>query len=440
MNTPPTKTLAFAAAAALCATLSGLPAQDLVTKAPAQSNDVVIHGATIHPIDRPAVEDGMVWFSDGLIRSVGAKADVPESVTRIDAQGLHVYPGLIGANTTVGLQEIGAVRATRDEDEIGDTTPEVRAAVAVNPDSTVIPVTRSNGVLTVGVIPQGGLVPGRLSVMQLAGWTWEDMAVEADAGVVVRWPALPRSSSKPDDIEETMQRRRAVDDLFERARAHLSARANDPAIAPDIRLEALRPALRGERPVFLYADALEQIQSALAWAAERELRAVLVGGRYALDCVELLRERSIAVVVTGTHRLPGRRDLPFDEPFRLPAALQEAGVAWCLASSEEFANERNLPYHAASAVAHGLSLDAALRAVTLSAAEILGVADRIGSLTAGKQATLIVTDGNPLEVTTRVVHAFVAGRHLDLDNKHSALARKYREKYRQLGILPKAGK
>ena len=196
------------------------------------------------------------------------------------------------------------------------------------------------------------------------------------------------------------------------------------------------PAARGEQTVFIRADAIEQIETAVSWVRRAGLRAVLVGGRDADLCTELLLRNEIPVIVTGTHRMPRRRDSDHDEAFRLPALLHQAGVRWCLATRGRYYNERNLPYHAATAVAYGLPREVALRSITLSAAELLGVDDRIGSLEVGKAATLIVTDGDPLHIATAVQQAFVDGRAISLTNKQTELYDKYVEKYRQLGLWP----
>lgn len=421
-------------------------AQDLQVKAAPQRRAVVLTNAMLHPVASEP-RRGALWFDGGVIRGIDAvaPADLLDAEV-IDLEGKHVYPGLISAVTTLGLVEIDSIAATRDHTETGGATPEVRAAVAVNPDSTVLPVTRSNGVLIAGVFPQGGRVPGRASVIGLEGWTWEDMTVLDDAGLVVDWPAVPsqggrfrarRGSTPPVDVEVT---RREVDDLFVAARAYVRAKDNDSNLRTDIRYEAMRAALRGERPVFLRAQELEQIQSGVAWAIDRGLRPVVVGGRDAAGCATMLARHDVPVIVTGTHYLPKRRDSDYDEPFTLPARLQAAGLRWCLASVGNFYNERNLPFEAATAVAHGLDAGAALRAITLSAAEILGVGARLGSLEVGKAATLFVSDGDPLEIRSRVQMAFIDGKLLDLANKQTALAAKYREKYRQLGLLPAAGK
>jgi imidazolonepropionase-like amidohydrolase len=235
-----------------------------------------------------------------------------------------------------------------------------------------------------------------------------------------------------DPAARTEQQRQTIADAFMRARAWLDAHTADPAVPTDVRHLALVPALRGEVPVFVLADDQEQIESAVLWATGAGLVPVVVGGREADLCAGLLRAHDVAVIVDGVHRLPRRADSPVDEPFTLPLRLEQAGVRFCLATGSNFSNDRNLPYHAATAAAHGLNPQRALRAITLDAAEILGVGDRLGSLTVGKDATLFVATGSPFELTTVVERAFIAGRVVDLRNKQTQLAEKYRERYRTM--------
>ena len=431
-------------AVAVATLVGSLAAQDLGHKAPPQKRVVLIENAFLHPVSAAPIERGWIHFEGGVIRGLGAgdAPTLPGEVQRFDVSGGHVYPGFISAVTTIGLVEIGQVPATIDQSETGDLTPEVRSAVAINPDSTVIPVTRTNGVLTAGVFPSGGLVSGRAAVICLEGWTWEEMAVSTDAGLVVGWPSevrrrrFRRPGAQATATPSAEDRRAVIDAAFTGARDYFAARAADPQIPVDVRFEAMRSALSGETQVFVRADDLEQIESAVAWAQRRELPIVIVGGRDADRCTDLLVRTGVPVIVTGTLRLPRRRDSSYDEPFRLPNALQKAGVTWCLATNGSFYNERNLPYHAAMAAAFGLPREAALRAITLSAAEILGVAHRLGSLDVGKSATLIVTHGDPLLIETNVDKAWIHGRSVNLANKQTDLADKYIEKYRQLGLWP----
>lgn len=436
------RTITTIAAAALCSVAA---AQDLTTTAPAQTNPVFLVGATVHTGTGEVIENGVVSFNEGKIGLIGRADDIMSRIrltadTRvIDLTGKHIFAGMIGAVTLLGLDEISSVRAMRDFDEVGDATPEVRAYVSVNPDTTLIPVVRTNGVLTAGVFPTGGLIPGRASVIAMDGWTNEDMAIDRDAGVIINWPSMrPRRDRFDEDDDEPDtgrldERLALLDDWFDQALAYRKSE-NAPA---DLRLEALATVLAGaedQNPVFINADDYDQIVAAVNWAAGRGLRPVIVGGRDAAMCTDLLRAHDAAVIVSGVHRFPKRADSAFDDAFTLPARLEAAGVRWCLASGDETGHERNLIDNAAMAVAYGLPLEAGLRSITSSAAQILGVGDELGTIEQGKRATLIVTDGHALEVTTTVERAFIDGRAIDLSNKQTILRDKYREKYRQLGV------
>lgn len=419
--------------------------QDLGMKAPPQRNPVIITGATVHTVSGPTIENGYVMFEKGRITAVGggSPARVPPDTVRIDARGRHVYPGLISPVTQLGLTEIQALRQPNDFREVGSVTPEVRTIAAVNPDSTLLPVTRRNGVLVAGVFPSGGLVAGQASAIQLEGWTWENMALRSSIGMVVEYPMVrPVTewwSTRPPE-EQMREARRSLDRLtetFRTARAYAAARRADPSTPVDLRWEAMIPVLEKRLPVFITANDVDQISSAVAWALEADVRPVIVGGRDAPLVTDLLREHDVPVIVRGTHNLPRRADSDYDEPFTVPARLESAGVRWCLGFSDDTAHERNLPYHAATAVAYGLDREAAIRSITLSAARILGIDDAVGSLEVGKHATLIVTTGDPLEITTNVEMAFIEGRRIDLSDKQTVLAEKYRERYRQTGDLPR---
>lgn len=428
---------------------SSASAQDLTTKAAPQTRPVLISGATVHTVSNGVVENGAVLFDDGVIQTVmdaaalsdWRRANPNADIEEFDARGRHVYPGLIGAASSMGLVEIGSLPDTIDRSETGTFTPEVQANTAVNPDSTHIPVARSNGVLLVGVWPGGGTISGRGSVMRMEGWTWEDMTVRADAGLFISWPNMRTVDSPFVRMSEEQQKQRtdaiieAIDDLFDEAEAYFAAREADSSVEIDVRLEGLRSAIEGRTPVILDANEMEQIQAAVSWAVERDLRPIVYGGRDAEMVAPLLREHDVPVIVQGTHGLPGRRDAFYDEVFTLPARLHEAGLTVCIANPGGSSSERNLPYQAATAVAHGLPHDVGIRAITLTAAEVLGVDDRYGSLQSGKSATLIITDGDPLEITTHVHEAFIDGRRVNLSNKQRELRDKYREKYRQLGEL-----
>ncbi len=433
---------------------ASLGAQDVIHKAAAQDRAIVVRNATIHTVSGPTIENGTIWFSDGIIRGVHAadeQVQIPEGALVIEAAGMHVYPGLVTPVSAIGLSEIGSVAVSVDTNERAGISPEARAATAGNPDSAHFPVARTNGILVAGVFPQGGPIAGRASILQMDGWTWADMTLKPDAGLVISWPAARGGGrgrrggrgrgGRGGGGGSTDDQRKLINDTFAEARAWRDARAIDPSIKTDLRWEAMIPALNGEVPTFISANGLEQIQSAVSWAVDNNLKAVIVGGRDADLCADLLVRHNIPVIVNGTHRLPRRRDMAYSDAFELPRKLYEAGVTWCFSSDGGVggsANERNLPYQAATAVAYGLPLEEALKAVTQYSAEIMGIGDRVGSLEAGMDATIIITNGDPLELPTDVMQAYINGKRIDLANKQTLLAEKYREKYRQLGLIPTA--
>ncbi|GIW94069.1 MAG: imidazolonepropionase [Pirellulaceae bacterium] len=395
-----------------------------------QRGPIALIGATVHPVSGPPIENGVVLFDSGKIVQVGSDVEIPPEAERIELPNRHIYPGLFDAYSQLGLVEIDAIRATRDTTETGALNPNVRAQVAVNPDSELIPVTRSNGVLLGLVAPTGGRISGQSAVMQWDGWTYEEMTLKAPAGLHIDWPRVPPVLGR--DTATATNPLAELEELFRRAKAYRDARrAGWPLV--DARLEALLPVLEGSVPIMVMADDGQQIQSAVGFRDRHQLRMVLFGGYDAPLCAELLRERNIPVVVTGIYRLPLRRDDPYDAPYTLPERLRRAGLRFCIAGVERFgaSNVRNLPYHAATAAAYGLPRDEALRAITLYPAQIFEVADRVGSLEPGKDATLIVTTGDVLETPTHVVLAFIQGRRVELNDRHKRLYRKYRAKYEE---------
>ena len=403
-------------------------------------------GAKIHPVVGATIANAELLFDEGRIAAIGQHLDVPDNAERIDVTGKHIYPGLFDAYTNIGLIEIDAVRATKDLTETGSLNPNVRAEVAVNPDSELIPVTRSAGVLLCLTAPTGPLIAGSSAVLQLDGWTWEDMTLRSRVGMHVRWPNIVPLTDW--SVEESAQKQikkrnellKRLDQFVADARAYArarSARQQNPDSSPlafDARFEAVLPVLKGRQLLVVEADELQQIQSAVAFADREDLTLILLGGYDAPRCAELLVKRDIPVIVRGIYRLPRRRSDNYDAPFTLPERLRQAGIRFCISSHGKFAasNVRNLPYHAAMAAAYGLPRDEALKSVTLYPSQILGVADRVGSLEPGKDATLIITDGDPLETTSHVLAAYIQGRRVDLNDRHKRLWKKYQEKYRRI--------
>jgi len=416
--------------------------------APVAAETTVFRGGTVHPVSGPPIEGAVMVVEDGRIAAVGADVEVPagDGVEVIDVTGKHLYPGFVHPASVLGLTEINSVRGTQDYEEIGDVNPELRAEVAWNADSLLLPVAVAGGVLTAHVVPRGGVFTGTSAVMQLTGWNWEDMTVAAPVGMHLTYPQLVSLDDDDDEEEEEEgageekeKALRAIDQTLDDARAYLKAREAHAEGAPrldyDPKLEALVPLLEGEMPLFLHADEKTQIESALDWAKEQGFgRIVLVAGSDVQYVAERLAEEGVPVILRRVLALPERDWEPYDAAYAAAAALHRAGVRFAIGDSGsafEAPNARNLPFHAAMAAAFGLPKDVALESVTLAPAEILGVGDRLGSLDPGKDATFLVTDGDPLEIRTRIERVWVGGREVDLTDNHQwRLYQKYRERPR----------
>jgi imidazolonepropionase-like amidohydrolase len=417
--------------------------------APRQDRPIAITGATIHTVTQGVIEDGTIVFEDGRITAIGTSIAIPSHAQQIDGRGRHIYPGLVDAHSQMGLFEIGGIDVTIDVNEQGEINPNVRAHVAVNPESRHIGVARSNGVLVTVSSPTGGLISGLSSAMMLDGWTWEQMTLKPEAGLIVNWPPTtagfggfggggPGGGTGAAGAEARYDASiRQLRDFFATARAYRTARAAAPGRhASDSRLEAMIPVVTGQVPVLVVANELRQIQDAVTWAAEEGVRMVLVGGRDAGYVAPLLARRQIPVLVSSVLTSPSREWEPHDSEYSLPAQLHAAGVRFGIAGSTASQYASRLPYEAGAAIAFGLPADEALRAVTLYPAQFLGFADRVGSLEVGKDATLLITTGNPLEYATNVEQAFIEGRMIDMEDSHRRFFEKYSEKLRQLQPRP----
>jgi imidazolonepropionase-like amidohydrolase len=425
-----------------------LYASDIIPGKP-QNKPIALVGGTIHTITNGTIENGIVLFDKGKIVAVGKDVNIPKDAEVIDIKGKHVYPGLINAFTTIGLVEIGAVRATRDVTEVGLVNPNVRAEVAFNPDSEHPPVTRANGITLALVVPTGDLIAGQSALMMLDGWTWEDMTLKAPVGLHIYWPRMVQAQGfgfmfarqSPEEMKkETEKRLQLIRETFKKARAYKKAKEAEtqkgvPYHDTDLKYEAMIPVLEGKVPVFVHANSAKEILSAIQWAESEGVKIVIVGGADSWKVVDVLKSKNIPVILTNIHRLPSGRDSDYDEPFTVAYKLYKAGVKFCIGGEGGYYNERNLPYQAGTCAAFGLPREEALKAITIYPAEILGVADKVGSIEPGKDATLIVTTGDPLEIPTQVIYEFIQGRKVDLSNRQTKLYEKYVEKYRRLGLL-----
>jgi imidazolonepropionase-like amidohydrolase len=432
--------LLFAAGAA-----TGQTAQ---TPAPPRTFSIV--DATIHPVSGPDIERGTIVVREGKIASVSPGAAPEPGTPVVDGKGKHVYPSLFPPMTVLGLEEIEAVRSTVDTEELGGINPAARADVAINYDSELLPVARSGGVLVAGVTPNGGIIAGTLAVTRLDGWTREDATLKAPAALTVYWPDLriDRSMTASRSVRKQEKARdEAVERLkkaFRDARAYAKARSAErsagvPKHDFDPRLEAIVPALDGAIPVVVHAQRLAQIRDAVKWAAEEKLRLVIWGGADAWRMADELAKAGVPVILESPLDLPIREDDAYDSRFAEAAVLEKANVRVAFnEGGADASNVRNYAQLAATAAAYGYPREKAVAALTLEPARILGVEGRIGSLEPGKDATLILTDGDILDLRTRVVGAYLDGRVLDLTDKQKRLYERYRNRPKPAGGAPSA--
>jgi len=407
-----------------------------------KSRRYLITDVTIHPVSGPDLI-GDVYIEDGKISLVAGKGrDFPvgNDTVSIKATGLHLYPGMIDAATVLGLTEVGSARESHDFAEGGDFQPDLRASTAINADSELIPVTRANGVTTVVTRPTGSIIAGQSALINLAGWVPKEMALVDPLALHIDFPtASPAITGDPTlpQIGRAIARKqrdekiRRLKELFQQAVVYDDARKQSSNRPVNPRLEALVPYARGKKPVVIQASRKPEIEAALKLADELKLRVVLSGGIDAWKVAEDLKKRNVPVIVGPIMTLPQEQYDPFDAPFACPAKLHAAGVVFCIRSAGT-ANTRNLPYEAAMAASYGLPPEEALKAVTLYPAQILGVADRLGSIADGKQANLVLANGDILQASTQVVAVFIDGRPLPPTSKHTRLYERYRERLHEV--------
>ena len=401
--------------------------------APAQSEAIVLIGATAHLGNGKAIENAAVAFKDGKLTYVGPASgwnNNDEYAVR-QLEGKHIYPGFIAPNTNLGLVEIGAVRATRDFWETGEFNPNVRSIIAYNTDSEVTPTVRSNGVLLAQITPSGGKISGTSSVVQLDAWNWEDAAYATDEGVHMQWPARFRYRWRTGRMEENERYEKDVKSLEDFLKTAKGYSESDGASLYNVKLAAMEGLFDGSKQLFIHVQSARSIQESVALALSVGIKPIIVGGNESYLITDFLKENDIAVILRQTHNLPVRTHRPVDEPFKTPALLDAAGIRFCIAMDGSW-QLRNLPFQAGHAAGFGLEYEKAVQAISGGAAEILGIADRTGTLEQGKDANLFVSVGDALDMRTCIVEwAFIQGREINLDNKQKALYRKYKAKYNQ---------
>lgn len=406
-----------------------------------RAESLLLKGAVVHTVSGATLSPGQVWLKDGKIAAVSAEVQAPGAQV-VDLSGMHLYPGLVAATTSLGLTEINAVRATRDNTEVGGFTPDVRSWIAVNPDSELLPVARANGITHFVPVPEGGVIAGQSGMMVMNGWTMEDMAFRHPLALHLHWPSMEldltpkdrvKDSGKWKSPEELAKARRlelvAIEDFFREAAVYARAREISPETLLNPPWEAMRPVLDRKIPVVVHANDLRQIKAAVRWSSTNRVRLVIAGGREAASVASLLASNQIPVIFENIFNRQIRDMESYDSQFRLPAQLHQAGVLLALSVGIGDSNEtevRNLAHHAAQAVAFGLPAEEAVKAVTLNPAKILGVADRIGSIEVGKDATLIALTGDLLDIRNNVRQMWIAGQAVNLENRHTRLYDKYR--------------
>ena len=402
--------------------------------------------AKLFTLSGAPIEDGTVVIQNGKIANVGAAVEIPAGAQVIDAKGLQVYPGLFDPVTQMGLREIGAVSATVDSAETGPFNPDVIAAEAVLPSSEHIPVTRAAGITEVLAVPASGgmdsggasgILGGQASAIHMSGWTINDMLLKKSVAMVLNWPEIRtqtfdfstfsrKQKSYSDAKTEYEKQVTELTEWIERARHYAQALGHGGPgdFQRDVKLDALVPVTRGEMPVLVFADKARDIRNAIDFCEKQKLKMILASGAEAYKVKDLLRSKSVPVILGPTLTLPSEEDDPYDRLLTQPAELAAAGVRFAFGSFDNsFA--RRLGQQAANAVAYGLPYDEALKAVTLYPAEIFGLADQVGTLESGKIANVIVTNGDPLELTTEVRYLFIKGQLTSLENKHKTLYEKY---------------
>jgi imidazolonepropionase-like amidohydrolase len=390
------------------------------------------------------IENGTIKIKDGKIEEVGANVSIPSDGSQVvDAKGKQVYPGLILPTSSLGLVEIGSVRATNDVQELGEFNPNVRSIVAYNTDSKVINTLRSNGVLIANIVPQGSLLAGSSSVVQLDAWNWEDAAYKTDAGMHLYMPSMlaqargrfggggggggagPQAPADP--VKEALDKVEGIKGFFRMAKAYLGEGNHDET---NLKFEATKGLFNKTQKLYVHANTVKQMLVALDFVKEFGFDLVIVGGSDSYQIADLLKQHNVSVILGQPHSLPTAEDDDVDQPYKTAAALQKAGVNFAISDDDPQTRGRNLAFNAGTASTYGLTKEEALAAITLNAAKIMGVGDKTGSIEVGKDANIIISEGDILDMrTNNVTDAYIQGRKIDLNDKQKQLNDRYIQKY-----------
>ena len=414
-------------------------AQDNVYPAPPQKGTFALTNATIHVGNGQVIENGMVVVSNGKIVDVRPTAPIAD-IAVFDCKGQHIYPGLILSSSQLGLVEINSVRATADGAEIGNINANIRSIVAYNTDSRVINTLRTNGILMANIVPDGGLISGSSSVVQFDAWNWEDAAYATDKGIHFRMPSLLTRrgggrggfggfGQQPagDPLARAMGQIEEAKSFFLEAKAYSAG--GTPA-SVNLKYQAVQGLFSKKQKLYVHCNIVKEMLIAIDFVKEFGFEVVIVGGADAWQIAPMLKENNIAVILEQMHSLPTMMDDDVDQPYKNPYLLQKAGVLFAINDEDGNSRYRNLPFNAGTAAAYGLTKEEALSAVTLNAAKILGIDDRAGSIEKGKDANLVVSVGDILDMrTNQITRAYIQGRELNMTDKHKQLAERFEYKY-----------
>lgn len=413
-------------------------AQETIYPAGPQQGTTAITHATLHVGNGKVINDATVVFENGKIIAADAGVAVPAKATIVDASGKQVYPGLILSNSYLGLKEVGnGVRGSNDLVEIGENNASIHSLVSYNTDSKIINVLRANGILLAHIAPEGELIDGQSSVVQLDAWNYEDAKYKSDIGQFIELPSFVvrqrgrgfmRQPQSADPLKDAFNKVETIKTFFTEAKAYLQEKNH---VATNLKFEAVRGLFEGRQKLFVRANEVKQILIAIEIGKSFGFKTVIVGGSEAFQIAPILVANNIPVILDNQHALPTTEDDDVDQPYKLPAQLTKAGVLVSLSDMSENTKQRNLSFNAGTAATYGLTKEEALSAITLNSAKILGIDDITGSVEAGKDANIIISDGDILDMRgNQVVKAYIQGRDISLDNKQKQLYERYKHKYK----------
>ena len=410
-------------------------AQDNISPAKPYTGVTIIKNATVHTGTGVVLNNSSIQIKNGKIEKIGNDISGDFATVRIvDATGMHVYPGFILSNTNIGLREIASqVKGSNDYNELGELNPNIKSIVAYNTDSKIINTLRSNGILFASIAPQGSLIAGTSSVVQFDAWNWEDAVYNKDNALHFYMPSLlvrpNRNGDMPvgDPLKISRDRIEMVKQFFRQAKAYnVGAQPGET----NLKLASVKGLFNKEQKLFIHCNIVKEMLTAIDFVKEFGFNVTLVGASESWQIAPLLKQNNISVILGQMHSLPTTVDDDIDQPFKTPAVLQKAGVLFAITDEDETTTGRNLMFNAGTAAAYGLTKEEALQSITLNAAKILGIADKSGSIEVGKDANIIISTGDALDMrTNNIVHAYIQGRDINLDDKHKQMNKKYSDKY-----------